>query len=271
MKRRLIRFLLVLIAGLLFFAVSRVFDIALMSSAHLSGWVLFGTVVFLMLLSMRKRIRFFPIGSAELWLQFHIYVGFLSGLLFLQHIGWSMPNGTLEIILAIVFSVTFLSGVFGIVMSRILARRLTTQGHETLYQHIGPKIDEINEEIKAAVLASTEQSASSAIAQFYSKELHSFLVGPRNFLPHVLQVERPLQNMLKKISGFERYLSADERQTMQLIATKVREKNALDYQYALQSTLKIWLFVHVPMTYSLLVFAVTHGALVISYTGVVLS
>jgi hypothetical protein len=56
-----------------------------------------------------------------------------------------------------------------------------------------------------------------------------------------------------------------------LIATKVREKNALDYQYALQSTLKIWLFVHVPMTYSLLVFAVTHGALVISYTGVVLS
>jgi hypothetical protein len=156
-------------------------------------------------------------------------------------------------------------------MSRVLARRLTTQGHETLYQHIGPKIDEINEEIKAAVLASTEQSASSAIAQFYSKELHSFLVGPRNFLPHVLQVERPLQNMLKKISGFERYLSADERQTMQLIATKVREKNALDYQYALQSTLKIWLFVHVPMTYSLLVFAVTHGALVISYTGVVLS
>ena len=66
-------------------------------------------------------------------------------------------------------------------------------------------------------------------------------------------------------------MSADERQTMQLIATKVREKNALDYQYALQSTLKIWLFVHVPMTYSLLVFAVTHGALVISYTGAVLS
>ena len=45
----------------------------------------------------------------------------------------------------------------------------------------------------------------------------------------------------------------------------VVEKRNLDYQNASQKLLKLWLFIHIPFTYSLLILAVAHGALALSY------
>ncbi len=44
-------------------------------------------------------------------------------------------------------------------------------------------------------------------------------------------------------------------------------KDALDYHYAHQATLKAWLFVHVPLTYGLLIVAAAHLVLAYAFTG----
>jgi peptidoglycan biosynthesis protein MviN/MurJ (putative lipid II flippase) len=47
----------------------------------------------------------------------------------------------------------------------------------------------------------------------------------------------------------------------------VKQKDNLDFQYAMQATLKCWLFMHVPLTYGLLLFAALHVLVVYAYRG----
>jgi peptidoglycan biosynthesis protein MviN/MurJ (putative lipid II flippase) len=54
---------------------------------------------------------------------------------------------------------------------------------------------------------------------------------------------------------------------MDEIAELVRQKDGLDYHHSLQLTLKLWLFVHIPLTYGLLIFSFVHIVLVYAYSG----
>jgi len=72
---------------------------------------------------------------------------------------------------------------------------------------------------------------------------------------------------LNKISDLNRYLNEPERATLDQIAALVRQKDGLDYHYALQFTLKFWLFTHIPLTCSLLLFILAHVVLVFAFSG----
>ena len=97
--------------------------------------------------------------------------------------------------------------------------------------------------------------------------LKPFFDGPRNFWRHVFQSDRPMRKLTMAIDEQLRYLSDSEKEHMEEIRTRVHAKNDLDYHYALQSLLKYWLFVHVPLTYSLLVFAGFHVVFVHAFGG----
>jgi len=58
-----------------------------------------------------------------------------------------------------------------------------------------------------------------------------------------------------------------EREAAERLADLVRQKDGLDYHRALQLTLKGWLFIHIPFTYSLLLFIVVHVVLVLGFSG----
>ena len=47
----------------------------------------------------------------------------------------------------------------------------------------------------------------------------------------------------------------------------IETKQNLDFQYAAQRLLKLWLFVHIPFSYSLIVLGVTHGIVAGLYAG----
>ena len=47
----------------------------------------------------------------------------------------------------------------------------------------------------------------------------------------------------------------------------MKKKNELDYQYALQGVLKGWLFIHIPLTYGMLLLAITHLVLAYAFSG----
>ena len=52
----------------------------------------------------------------------------------------------------------------------------------------------------------------------------------------------------------------DERELVysERLRRLVEQKDRLDYAYALQTMLKVWLFVHVPTTYGLILLALLH-------------
>src|SRR5437762_650964 len=55
---------------------------------YLSGWALFSLILALTVYNGRKKLPFLPLFSSEAWLQFHIYVGLLTAVLFAIHIGY---------------------------------------------------------------------------------------------------------------------------------------------------------------------------------------
>ena len=69
------------------------------------------------------------------------------------------------------------------------------------------------------------------------------------------------------MDNLSRYLNAEEREFHDRLRELVCKKDELDFHYALQLMLKVWLFVHVPLTYSLLIAAGVHMVLVHAFGG----
>ena len=235
--------------------------------SYLTGWALFGLILLLSLYNARKKLPFVPLLSSELWLQSHVYGGLLTAALFAVHISYKMPTGWFEGMLAMLYVMLMLSGFFGLFVSRAIPKRLTTRGGEVLFERIPSIRRQLQERAEALALTSLSQVKSSTVADFYARELKDFFEGSRNVGLHLLEVRSPLNRLLNKITDLNRYLNEQERATLDQIAGLVRQKDGLDYHYALQLLLKVWLFVHIPLTYSLLLFTLTHIVLVFAFSG----
>jgi hypothetical protein len=116
-------------------------------------------------------------------------------------------------------------------------------------------------------LESVPESGKSTIADFYVSDLAPFFARQRHRVYHLLESRIPLNRLQTRIAELNRFLNQAERDRMARIAAYVREKDGLDYHYALQSMLKIWLFTHIPLTYGLLILAVLHLLLVTAFSG----
>lgn len=237
------------------------------STSFVSGWLLWGLILVLAAYNVRKRLTFLPLGSSSRWLQIHIYGGFLSFVLFVVHVEFRLPNGTFESILALLYFVVFFSGLGGLAISRAIPVRLTTRGEEVLFERIPIFTKRIRDNAEQIVLGCISETQTTAIPEFYVAHLQHFFDGPKHFWQHLFQSSRPRRNLLDEIRSHERFLNKSERAAIQRIVDLVCAKDDLDHQYALQWTLKVWLFAHIPFTYALLVFSVFHLVLVHAFAG----
>ena len=266
-RNRCIRLLILAVICGFTLAFFKLMEIALRPTAIYTGFLLFALIFFLALYDLRKRIRFLPIGSAQAWLQFHVYTGIYSGLVFAIHVGWHIPNGLFEGVLALIYLFTFCSGLVGLFLSRSFAKRLATSGGEILFTRIPAQVAVLRLEVESLVMNYLAQSDSTALPEFYATRLRPYFATSKNVFHHLVQSSRPRTALLQEIRGFERYLDEKERAIIKQISDNVVLKDKLDYQYALQLALKVWLFVHVPLTFALMVFGTIHLLLVVAFTG----
>lgn len=235
--------------------------------AYLTGWALFAVILVLTVFNARKKLPFLPLFSSESWLQFHIYVGMITGVLFAVHISYRWPTGWFEGALAWLYALVMLSGFYGLFLSRTIPKRLTTRGGEVPFERIPAIRRALADRAEALALKSVAEAKSTTIADFYARELKEFLSGSRNLVLHYLEVRSPLQQLMNRIEDLNRYLGTAERATLGEIAELVRQKDGLDYHYSLQLSLKVWLFTHIPLTYALLLWTLAHLILVFAFSG----
>jgi len=269
--------LLAACAGL--FAVWREFDPLMPKMPYLTGWFLFTLMVLLAAYNGRKKLPFLPAIRSETWLQFHIYVGFFTVALFAVHVGMRVPGGWFEAVLAWLYILVTASGVLGLIISRIFPKRLTTRGGEVIFEQIPVVRRALADEAEALALKALSESKNTTIMDFYTQHLQGYFAGPRNFVGHLFEVSSPLNELLHRIGELNRFLNAQERVILygkqdadpakrkDGLADLVRQKDSLDYHYSLQLALRLWLFVHIPLSYSLLLFSVVHVVLVFAFSG----
>jgi len=266
-KRRLIQVGVILTGGFFILLIYIIFKVSLRSTSFLTGWMLFGLLVFLAFFNGRKKLPFIPLGTSAFWLKLHLYGGWLALFLFGLHMYPRGPQGLFGTILAGLFLIVALSGVVGIFLSRSLAGRLRIRGGEVIYERIPVLRRQLMERAEELSIQSVKEIDMQTIAQFYTQRLLPFLSGPKNFFWHLIESGAPWARLQADIAGLERHLDAREMEILNKLREVVSAKNDLDYHFALQSMLKYWLFIHIPVTFALLLFTFVHIILIHAFLG----
>lgn len=234
---------------------------------YLTGWVLFGLILVLTAYNVRKKLAFLPLFSSRTWLQIHAYTGLFTGLAFLLHLRWRMPTGWFEGVLAGLFIGVTLSGIIGWWLSNALPKRLTTAGGEVLYERIPVIRRDLRLKAEALALQAIPEAKATTLADFYVRELSTYFSAPHNFWANVLGSRRALTILLGNLEETRRYFTAVEQVNADQLAELIRQKDAIDNQRTGQLILKGWLFIHIPLTYGLIVFSAVHVVLVYAFSG----
>ncbi len=75
------------------------------------------------------------------------------------------------------------------------------------------------------------------------------------------------RSLMHEITAVRRYLSDHEQAACERLFALLRRKDDLDFHEARQRLLKTWLFVHIGLTYGLVVLALLHGLLALAFRG----
>lgn len=265
--RRIRNISIALVVALALVGIDVMSDVALYQSVFLSGWLLFISIVLLLAYRVRKALTMLPIGAASTWLQIHIYTGLIAIVIFLIHAGTTLPVGILEFALYVLFVAVAMSGVIGLILARVLPQRLTARGEEVIWERIPIFIAELRREAEGVVFSSIDDTKSSTLRDFYIEHLHDFFSRPKHGLYHLIASNRPVFALSAELDNFDRYLNEQEKIYARDLRALVHKKDDLDFHYALMGTLKIWLLVHAPLSFGIIVLAILHMVLVHAFGG----
>ena len=117
------------------------------------------------------------------------------------------------------------------------------------------------------VLESVAASGATTLADFYTARLYDFFHRPRGSRYFLRPTTSLRRSLMHELQNFRRYLSDHEQAACERLFALVRRKDDLDFHEARQKLLKTWLFVHIGLTYGLVVLALLHGLLALAFRG----
>ena len=254
-----------IIFGYLFFEAHRA-QVSLEPAEIVTGWWLFGLMIFLALFNVRKKLSMIPMGNASTWLLLHAVGGLLVLAVYWLHTRNLWPVGSYEQLLAGLFYAVVLTGLFGYSIQRIYPKRLTQTGMEIIYERIPREISELQQRAGELILECTEKTKSETLGRHYVDSLAGFFQQPRFFRNHIVGSQRGAHWLRQQDSTVRRYLSDDEKFYLDELTALAEYKNGVDIHYALQGIMKQWLLFHVPLTMGLLAMAFWHLLIVHIYS-----
>lgn len=236
------------------------------------------------LLSARKRAPTRRIGRAATWLKAHIWLGLLSFPLILYHSAFRW-GGLVEQLLWFSLVAVVGSGIFGLVMQHYIPRMMSSRVPlETIYEQIDricavmrDEADELVEEICGPLPESVKPvdpeakparkkkaevaSGSGPLKEFYLRQVRPFLdpvYDRTNRLSRAPQADGLFEQMRKR-------LPPDLEAPLNQLAAFCDERRQFALQTRLHHWLHGWLFIHVPLSFALLVLGLAHAFMAIYY------
>lgn len=234
-------------------------------ASYLSGGTLLGCLLLLLLVAVRKRLVMLPLWSVSAWVQIHIYTGLFALVAYALHVPRIVATGVFEGGLSLLFLGVSASGLYGLLVSRTAPRKLTAVGGEYRFDRIGWHRRQLAARA-ADVLAGLDASLSSPVlTAFYRESLQPYFSArpPIAYLAVPNGTRR--RRLLGSLGELDRYLSSDTRGASGQLAALVRTRDELDFHYALQLRLRLWVVIHSLMSIALLSWSLVHVALVLSF------
>ncbi len=227
-------------------------------SAFISGGALLVTIAFLSLFNVRKRLSFLLSAPVHQWFLLHAVGGFLALFLFWLHTGVFWPQGLYTQILAVLFYGATLSGILGLIMEKIYPNFLTRIGLECIYERIPQEIADLRNKAECLILECTKETDSDTLAQHYLETLRWFFQRPRFFINHIFGGQNAQHWVRQQCYISERFLNEKERGYLDQLFILADTKRKIDCHYFVQTLLKGWLLVHVPLAVAVLAMVFWH-------------
>ena len=242
---------------------------------YLDGWVLAGGMVLQLCLHVAIKTAWFSPRSISALRKFHIFIGYLLIAAFVSHSNFTWPDTGFEWALWTGFVLVTLSGIFGTYLAwslqakREIDERTGTDRKSARYAGLAQEVHDVVAMTDPATvgLALPAPPDDAWIMDLYTNHLKDFFLGPRNVTAHLLGSRRPLQRLTDEIDNLSRYVDKQAQEKLAAIKALVVEKDRLDFARVHHALTKGWLFVHVPVTYALIVLSVLHVLVVYSYSS----
>lgn len=231
-----------------------------------SGYTLLASCAAMMLLSMRKRLLVLPLGTVAIWQQIHQYMGLFAVASFLLHAGMSV-HGIFEIALTFLFWTISISGIVGWYINYSTPKKLVAAGPAVLRDDIASLRKQLSERAYAIALRAAGKLESATLAEHYLLRLQVFFQRRRSLAYCLVPNGRKRRELLHDLDQMVRYLGPEGRSSQMTLSQLVRDKDDLDFQWAMQNRLRGWVIVHVSLVWSFFILVAFHVYLVYRFHG----
>ena len=267
--------LIILVISAAMFWLVWIYGNGLRDPRYLDGWILaVGMSLQLGFHIAIKTARLSP-KSAMRWQKIHIFAGYFLIAAFISHSDFSLPDTALEWALWACFVLVTLSAILGTYLAWSLDVK-RGNGERIGVDRIETRRAELAQDLHAIV--AKKDLANPAIAlpaapyddwvmDLYTNHLSHFFKGQRNSAAHLLGSHRPLKRLTDEIDGLSRYIDKQGQDKLTAIKSLVAEKDRLDFAGAKLQLTKGWLFVHVPVSYALIILTIAHVAVVYAFSS----
>jgi hypothetical protein len=231
------------------------------------GTISLGIFVFAALLGVRKKLPFLPVGNVQRWLRGHIWLTLLTIPLILLHSGFRL-GGPMTTTLMVLYAIVMVSGIYGLV----LQHKLPTMMKESLpVEIVFEQIPNVRAQLCGAAeklqrslkeqatsgsaVVATDVSQEEVLAGFIEQRLLPYLRagrGERYRLGHVREADEIFRHLRLRVDAMYRPRVDEMRYWCE-------ERRLTDTQVRMQHWLHGWLFVHVPLSFLLLLMTVWHA------------
>ena len=237
---------------------------ALLEPEIVTGWILLGAIVFLVLFNLRKKLPMVPLGRTSDWLAAHVAIGLATAAVYAVHARELWPSGY-ELALALLFYAVTLSGLLGYLLQRQVPRAVADIEHEVIWERIPAELAALRERAEAIVLECARETGSEVLPRLYREDLAWYFRKPRFVVASLVGDGVSASWLRHRFASVLPYLRGPELSYRDALRVCAKRKVDIDRAFALQGLLKVWLLVHVPATYGFLVLVVWHVILVHVY------
>jgi hypothetical protein len=232
------------------------------------GTIGYALILLLAFFGIRKRWYRSRFGTLEQWLQSHIYLGILALVILLFHTGGRF-NDKVAVATLILVGIVVLSGIFGAVLYVTIPRLLTEVESELTVAEISEQLNQLAKQM-ARIASGHSEPFQRIYNQLLSESMPGWMGGWGLLVSRLARkkgkVATDLPQMLALVPKEE------EVELRQMLVVSRQRKELLIrmlFQQRYKNVLEAWLYIHVPFTIALLVFAAVHIAAAFFYRRVV--
>src|SRR3954469_4266014 len=216
---------------------------------------------------IRKRWYRSTFGTVEQWMQSHIYLGILVLVILIYHTGGRF-NDKVAVATLILVAIVVSSGVLGAILYVTIPRLLTEVESELTVDEISDQLNQLAKQM-ARIASGRSAPFQRIYNQLIEESIPGWLGGWRLLISRLARKKSKKQTDLSSLLAL---VPRDEEvELRQLLVVSRQRKELLIrllFQQRYKNILEAWLYIHVPFTIALLVFAIVHIAAALFYRRV---